>query len=176
MKKLLARQIAEDLIDQSHLIGIRSWTKEDLDEFCKLALLGLKDEATTIWTCFFCDETFTDREAAAEHFGGELTQPACKLNATEGGIVGLFRHQYYELHKYRQEETAMVQEVSRLCGEHYLAVQRAEEAGYARGIQDAKVLSRAIKMIDDAVNMRAVPHRSDVVALVKQATDLGLYP
>lgn len=37
------------------------------------------------WTCFHCDETFTERQAAQDHFGlHECELPACVQKLTEG--------------------------------------------------------------------------------------------
>ena len=91
------------------------------------------------WRCFHCDEFFTDREAAALHFGDHLQgDPACKLNAMEGGLLALVRAQEQELQAFRTEETASYREFFALGAQHTQAIHRAEELGYARGLADAR--------------------------------------
>jgi len=92
------------------------------------------------WRCFHCDDVFTDRAAAAEHFGGDNLQadPACKLNSIEGGLIALVRAQEQELQQFRTEETASYREFYRLGAEHAAAVRRAEEEGYAKGLADGR--------------------------------------
>lgn len=91
------------------------------------------------WRCFHCDELFTDRGAAALHFGEDLmADPACKLTAMEGGLLALIRAQEQQLQVFRTEETASYREFYALGARHAEAVRRAEEAGYARGLVDAK--------------------------------------
>lgn len=44
------------------------------------------------WRCFFCDEVFTDRRAAALHFGvDEDCEPACRIKGAEGGLLKALR-------------------------------------------------------------------------------------
>ncbi len=91
--------------------------------------------ATREWRCFHCDESFSDRDAAADHFGHyETDRPACKL---DGGLVKMLREQEAELRRYRQDDSDMARLYYALGGEHHLAKQRAEEAGYAKGLKDA---------------------------------------
>ena len=89
------------------------------------------------WRCFHCGEVFTDRAMAAEHFGDHLQgDPACNLNAMEGGLVKLVRSQEEELRRFRMEDTASYREFYRLGADHAAAMRREEERGYARGLAD----------------------------------------
>jgi hypothetical protein len=88
---------------------------------------------------------FTDRTAAAEHFGvTEMETPGCKLNAIEGGLLGIVRRQEDQLQEYRREDTASYREFYSLGADHARAMRSEEEKGYARGLRDA----RAEQMID----------------------------
>lgn len=41
-------------------------------------------DAAQRWRCFHCDEVFTDKAEAREHFGSdEWTTPACRLSADD---------------------------------------------------------------------------------------------
>lgn len=90
------------------------------------------------WRCFHCDEYFTDKKLAAEHFGSEIEDPACKLNALEGGILGLLRGAEAELSTYRREDNATSRAFYALGAEHTTALMREEEKGYARGLADGR--------------------------------------
>lgn len=93
----------------------------------------------TPWRCFHCEEVFTDRAEAALHFSDHLQgDPACKLNAMEGGLLKLVRDQEDELHRFRTEETASYREFYSLGADHAQALRREEEKGYARGVADAR--------------------------------------
>lgn len=94
------------------------------------------------WRCFHCDEVFSDEVTAKEHFGCELhSEPACKLNALEGGLLKLLRDQEEELRQHRSEQTAFAREFYALGADHYQAQRREEEKGYARGLADGAALS-----------------------------------
>lgn len=94
------------------------------------------------WRCFHCDEVFTDREAAADHFGVQIDgcpdEVACKINATEGLLVSMLREAQAELRLYHQEDNAAFRQFHALGAEHAMALRREEEKGYARGLEDAK--------------------------------------
>lgn len=99
-------------------------------------------DAPREWRCFHCDEVFTDREAAADHFGvqigGLADDCACRLNATDGLILKMLREAQQELRRYHEEDTAMIREVYALGAEHHRVAREQEEKGYARGLRDAK--------------------------------------
>lgn len=95
------------------------------------------------WRCFYCDEVFTDRVAAYEHFGAatEGDDTACKLTKDEKGLVGLLREAYDEIRRYQAEDTALVREVHGLGAKHEREKREQEETGYARGLADGRALS-----------------------------------
>lgn len=91
------------------------------------------------WRCFHCDAFFTREVDAREHFGSSERQtPACQLKGHEHGLIGIIREQEEALAHYRAEDSAMIQTWSHREAEHRLEVQRAEETGYARGVEDMK--------------------------------------
>jgi hypothetical protein len=100
-----------------------------------------------VWRCFFCDEVFKRREDAAEHFGRddacEADVPACKLAAHEGHLVHYIRKLEGELRRHLAEDTDLHRSIMALEAEHGIALQRAEEEGYARGLRDARLEARA---------------------------------
>lgn len=103
------------------------------------------------WRCFHCGEVFTDSAAAALHFGTDQSStPACRVDAAE------LRLMEAELASYRNEDTELHREIGRLTAEIETQKQRAEEAGYARGLDDAKKhpetlgLARVFQTVGDA--------------------------
>lgn len=85
------------------------------------------------WRCFHCDEVFTDRADAADHFGtSELQRPACQID---------IRHVRWLEDEHRKscdEDTAALRTIAGIVSEHETMRRRAEEIGYARGLADAK--------------------------------------
>lgn len=88
-----------------------------------------------VWRCFYCDEVFTERAAAAIHFGtgGALRQdqPACRIDIAE------YREMEEIVRRYADEDSDLHRAMYRMQSEHAVALRRAEEAGYARGLRDA---------------------------------------
>ena len=93
--------------------------------------------ALVVRRCFHCDDVFTDKAAAHDHFGfDEGCTPACKLASGLAGMVTLIREQEDELRNHRMEETASYREFYALGADHSQALRREEEKGYARGLRD----------------------------------------
>lgn len=91
-----------------------------------------------MWRCFYCDETFADREAAALHFGTgngltSMDTPGCQIDLAE------YRRAEAENASYREEDAAIHRQMRRMESEHRLALRRAEEAGYAKGLADSRL-------------------------------------
>lgn len=85
------------------------------------------------WRCFHCDEFFTDEAAARLHFGhSEIREPICTIGAEA------VRRMQAELDSYHEEDTALMRQIYGLGAEHHAAKQRAEEAGYAKGLADGR--------------------------------------
>jgi hypothetical protein len=97
------------------------------------------------WRCFHCGEVFTDRQAAADHFGVQIDgcadDVACKINATDGLLVSTLREAQAELRQYHEENNAAFREFYALGAEHAVALRREEEKGYARGLGDYNKLA-----------------------------------
>jgi len=90
------------------------------------------------WTCFFCGETFTTPGAARDHFGGDpLDNTACQIKAgEERGLVMALRKAEDELRRYRNEDSDIDRKYYAIQSDHAIALRRAEEQGYARGLID----------------------------------------
>ena len=85
------------------------------------------------WRCFHCDQTFTDRDEAALHFGDSpFEETACGVDASE------LRTLQRELALYHEEDTVRDREIRRLHSEIARRERRAEEDGYAKGLEDAR--------------------------------------
>ena len=94
------------------------------------------------WRCFHCDEVFQDEDDARQHFGSyTLDEPGCQLNALEGGILALYREAQKELMKYREEDHESYRAFHALGAAHTVALMRAEEKGYERGLADGRALA-----------------------------------
>lgn len=105
------------------------------DDADKVAALANQQGVGNGWRCFYCDETFTDREAAALHFGEGAwpreDTPACQIDIAE------YRRMEAVQRRYQDEDADCHRALHRQANEHHLALQRAEEAGYARGLKDS---------------------------------------
>lgn len=94
------------------------------------------------WRCFFCDEVFSRRKDAAEHFGAfdscEGDVPACQIKAHEGHLVKYIRKCEREIRRYQSEDSDVMRSIMTLEADHHTALIRAEEKGYAKGVDDMK--------------------------------------
>lgn len=97
-------------------------------------ILGdLAEAQKTEWRCFHCDEVFTDRAAAAEHFGPhQYTEPGCKIDIVE------YRRMEEINRSHAKEDTELHRALAAKDAQMQTAVRTAEELGYARGLEDAK--------------------------------------
>ena len=89
------------------------------------------------WRCFFCDEVFTRRVDAAEHFGEE-DYPACKIAPHEKHLITYIRKLQRELRRYRSEDSDVMRSIMTLEADHVTALRRAEEDGYNKGVRDMR--------------------------------------
>lgn len=97
----------------------------------------------TPWRCFHCDEVFTDRAAAADHFGSDpMASPACQISAEQRGLLNALRNAEDEIARYRGEDSDKDRAMAAMAADHAQALVRAEEAGYAKGLRDAQHLGR----------------------------------
>lgn len=94
------------------------------------------------WRCFHCGEEFTleQRRWAAQHFGSTPdASPACLMRLPgEYHLLEYVRRAEQELAAYRAEDTDLHRAVHAMAAEHAVALRAAEEAGYARGLRDAR--------------------------------------
>lgn len=92
------------------------------------------------WTCFFCGETFMTQGAARDHFGAEpFSDPGCQIKAgDERGLLMALREAEAELGRYRADDTDLIRENHGLRAEIIATERKAEEAGYARALQDVE--------------------------------------
>lgn len=82
------------------------------------------------WRCFHCDESFDDADSAAAHFGTrEWHNPACKIDAAE------YRRMEAREASYAEEDAEIHRMMRRMESLHQQSLRRAEEAGYAKGLQ-----------------------------------------
>jgi len=108
----------------------RKWTQECCTPITPAVA---PDAGAGNWRCFHCDDVFTDKDAAREHFGDHLQgDPACKLNAMEGGLLKLVRDQEDELQQRRQEDTASYREFYSLGSDHAIGDDNEDCIGLAR--------------------------------------------
>lgn len=95
------------------------------------------------WRCFHCGDTFTLKQErwAREHFGsdqGEL--PVCQMRLPgEAHLLIALRRAQDELARYRDEDTDLMRAIYSMQAEHSQALNREEEAGYAKGLRDARL-------------------------------------
>lgn len=90
------------------------------------------------WRCFHCDEVFIHWIEARNHFGytPEDGAPSCKT--TRGEDSDLYRLKR-QLELYREEDTELHRALAKKDFEMATAVRQAEEKGYAKGLEDAKL-------------------------------------
>ena len=93
---------------------------------------GLGPDAQ-VWTCFHCGEVCADADAARLHFGSsEHQQPGCQIDLAE------YRRMEEVNRRHCEEDTELHRAMSRMECEHQQALRREEEAGYAKGLHDAR--------------------------------------
>lgn len=93
------------------------------------AVIKRAEEAERQWRCFQCDETFTDRDAALEHFGPHcLCDTACQIDIKK----------YREMEVLHERELAEDSDSHRkfysMQADHAQALIREEQKGYDKGV------------------------------------------
>jgi rubredoxin len=87
------------------------------------------------WRCFHCGEVFRNEQAALVHFGpSQRATPACQVDAAQ------MRDLEGQLERYRNEDTDLHRQIASLESEHAVALRRAEENGYTKGLLDGRNL------------------------------------
>jgi hypothetical protein len=99
------------------------------------------------WTCFHCGETFTTVGSARTHFGASPdAQPGCIERVRLGGERGLLaalRKAEERIAQYIIEDTEAQRAMHTQQSRHSEALLIAEEAGYERGLRDARKQAEA---------------------------------
>lgn len=98
------------------------------------------------WRCFFCDEVFTDRNKAAQHFGAfeacEADEVACKLLPYQEKVLKYIRdleNQVRELQaQVHTESHPLLEALYEVQHEAESRVSAANNKGYAKGVADMK--------------------------------------
>lgn len=91
------------------------------------------EQSEETWKCFHCGETFSTQANAELHFGStQYSQAACQIDVTK------FREMEKLVARYQEEDTDLHREIYALQAKHHLNLQREEEKGYARGLNDAR--------------------------------------
>ena len=180
-QEVIAAAIVEELRNQTRKIGVAGTIKNLVSEgpdggtdrvviegVWNLDKVGeaLLDEGHLVeapeWRCFFCDEVFTDRTAAALHFGvDEDCDPACRIKGAEGGLVRALRDAEAQaasvMAQLHAESTDTHRAYAQMQHRHLGAVASAEQVGYDKGLRDMRqqveVLSRALLWRGDPVRL-----------------------
>ena len=86
------------------------------------------------WRCFHCDEVFTDREAAAAHFGySECSDPACRV---DGGLATAYRELEARWSKCLNECCEHTNAYHAAEDDRRRALVQAEQSGYDKGVAE----------------------------------------
>lgn len=147
--------------------GVYAHMTEYPDEGAQL-VVAIEQGSPVAWRCFHCDESFTDRAAAEIHFGkSERQSPACQIS------VEHYRWMEESHRRSVDEDTEALRALRTMVGEHETLRKSAEEAGYARGLSDARKHPEDIGLF--AAPQPAIPQgmevSDDVVDTVAKALD-----
>ncbi len=122
------------------------------------------------WTCFHCDEHFTDAESASIHFGAhEIQRPACLIDAAE------YRSMEERVRVCANEDSELHRQLRRQASNHKLELQRAEERGYAKGLADSRAPIDRDELPEFARTVIAKLVRFRDCAEDGQGVDIGRY-
>jgi hypothetical protein len=91
-----------------------------------------EEDERLVWRCFHCNEVFSDKQKARAHFGSDeaLQSAACTMSAEH------LRELEIELARYRSEDSDLDRKYHAMQADRAVALIRAEEAGYAKGLGD----------------------------------------
>jgi hypothetical protein len=92
------------------------------------------------WRCFHCDEVFTDRVAAAEHFGCEIQDaPFCKQLADDDkALLKVIADQATQIFQWHNESTPADKLYYEFRSQVSQQAIKSEELGYRRGLNDGR--------------------------------------
>jgi hypothetical protein len=122
------------------------------------------------WTCFHCGETFTTVGGARTHFGAQPDAvPGCMARVSLGaerGLLTALRKAEGECIKawaaVHEETTDAHKAMYAMQGRHADALTQAEEAGYERGLRDARREIDAALAAAEAAKPQQTPELSTV--------------
>ncbi len=98
------------------------------------------------WRCFHCDAVFTIAQDAQLHFGkSPLVEPLCQVDQVR------YREMQDTLATYVAEDTDLHREVHRAQHQGIEAARKAEEAGYAKGLNDYQKLNEGASLALEAL-------------------------
>lgn len=121
-----------------------------------------------VWRCFHCDEVFTDRTAALDHFGPDrlLSTPGCQIDVAE------YRRMEEVFRRSVDEDTDLHRQIRSLRSDLDTAVRRAEEDGYAKGLADASAtIIKAESLQARVAQLEQGGGASDALALLRALPD-----
>lgn len=100
-----------------------------------------KNKNAISWRCFFCDEVFKTREAAAIHFGVfdscEPDEVACKMLAKpQQTIIKYIRDCENEIRRLQDAQNEETHPLLTAVFDAQAREKAAEEKGYAKGVAD----------------------------------------
>lgn len=135
----MTTRVADDFVDRTRCIGCDQGAADGvaLRRVNRLGVRGIwacSNCLPQIWRCFHCDAVFVDANKAEEHFGrSPIAEPACLIDISKFREMEVLREQYCA------EDTDLHRQIQRMSADHEIALRRAEEAGYARGLRDARI-------------------------------------
>ena len=112
--------------------------------YVRAALAAMPAGELVTWRCFHCDETFSDKRAAQDHFGcDETSEPACRIKAgAERSLLGALRRAEKDAADawmaVQTETTDAAKAYYKQATRHHEQLRIVEEAGYERGMEDAR--------------------------------------
>jgi hypothetical protein len=128
-----------------HLTNTAKWTADDIAVVSLGTLASFlarldRAEARGAWRCFHCDEVFTDKRCARDHFGSdETSEPACRIKAgAERSMLTALRRSEDDcnemMSRLQSESTDAAKAYYAQTARHQAQLRAAEELGFERGI------------------------------------------
>lgn len=127
-----------------HISDARRIAKEALSAHPHPVETVQADVQPVAWRCFHCDEVFTDRTLACEHFGAdEFADPACQIKmGAERSLLSALRHAEKDAADawcaIQNETTDAAKAYYAQAGRHGEQLRATEELGYERGLADGR--------------------------------------
>ncbi|GAB2471714.1 hypothetical protein GCM10027082_23990 [Comamonas humi] len=133
-----------------------------------VSALAAPVQAVPAWTCFHCNATFTTPESAQEHFGRtEYQAPGCQINLAE------YRKMEEICRRHCEEDTDLHRQIHAAQAASAENARRAEETGYARGLEDAKKHPEELGLMQASPAAVAGPSDEELMALSKKCMGMS---